>query len=157
MELEKKVHNLEQNLIQLKSSQLIGSSNARAIEVWNFSESGTTTTERCYVLVFQASSTIHPLVRANATVTIGGEMAHDWYENGSFVGGKMCYITYDQTRILGDLYFNNIISQNIFDEYTTAAMFYLSNWATSNAWNYNIEGSLYATGEGKVTVYSFEV
>ena len=72
MGLAEQVHKLEEDLIQFKTSQALGSSSTRIIPVNDVSVSGNMKMEHYIIGVFKSDGTINPLITPRLTVTVDG-------------------------------------------------------------------------------------
>ena len=153
-----KVHKLEQDIIQFKSSQAIGSSSSRVKPTTQINWSGSIYGDKYIIGVFKAKDTVHPLIMPRLTVKINGQVVPDSFQNGqAVVGSNTCFMNNDLVFMLGSLYYWGDVSDNIFDEYTTG--FYLqvrkyNDWTTASP--LTVEGTVYATCEGTLTIYAHD-
>lgn len=156
--LPQKVHKLEQDIIQVKSSQTIGSSSSRVRQAISLNYSGSIYGAKYFIGVFKSKDTVHPLIMPRMTIKINGQVVPDSFVDGqAVIGGNTCTMSNELTMMLGSLYYWGDVNNNIFDEYTTG--FYVSVTKYSGyetASPITIEGTLYATCEGNFTLYAHD-
>lgn len=148
MNLAERVHNLEEDVIQFKASQALGSSSTRIIPISNVSVSGNMKMEHYVVGIFKSTGTINPLVTPRLTVKINGSTPTE--------GSRNVYITYDDFYIHYLLMSAGKINTNLFDEYTTGFLLRLNHTAYGSTQPYSVSGTVYATCEGTLTIYDFD-
>lgn len=140
MGLPEKIHQLEQDIIQFKASQDIGSSSSRIQKVATLDYTGSSTGAKYFVGVFKSKNVVHPLIMPRMTIKA----------NGQVVSG--CGFNNDTVSMLAQLYDKGTVNDNIFDEYTTG--FYLA--VLNQSGTITLEGTLYSTCEGTFTLYAYD-
>lgn len=147
-----KIHKLEQDIIQLKSSQNMGSSNSRILKIADINISKMTDAELCAIFVFRSPDTLHPIIMPRVICKVDGRIVPPMYQNGGKNTGEYCRMFYDQLTILGNLYRSGYVERGvILDEHSAAVMIQIfrDNWTDVNA---SMEGALYATAPGTIVL-----
>lgn len=152
-----KIHKLEQDIIQFKASQNIGSSNSRIIKVAHIDISKNTDMGLWVVGVFKSPDNIHPIIMPKLSCKAGGQDIPTLYVNGVKQSGWYSRMDYKDTYALGLLTYYGVVDENIFDEHTTTFMLWIDTTDPNiPSTTITIEGDLYATCQGTLEIYSDE-
>ena len=148
-----KVHQLQQDLITLKSSQAIGSSSSRIIRIAHFDESGNMKNTHYVIGVFKSNGIINPLVTPRLEVSIDGQTPSVGL---SYPLTNWAFLSYDDLALHVNLIRGGTNTSQLFDEYTTGFMVELHHNGYRITKPFSVVGDLYASCEGTLTMYNFD-
>jgi len=152
--MEDAIHKLEQDIIEFKASQGIGSSSSRILKAGEIDFSSTMYMDKYIIIVFKGKS-IHPIIMPRLECRINGSKCKDLYLNGVRQTGNVCWLNYDTTMMLGTLYYHNDADSNTFNEYTTGVYIQVGKDDFNEA-SVTVKGTLYASCEGEMRIYSYD-
>lgn len=143
-----KIHKLEQDLIQFKSSQAIGSSSSLIVPVGmvDTTLSNTGYLGATVICKFTTDKVINPIIMPRVQIYIdGAEVTHEDSD-------ALIMLSYDDIEVATSLY-NWGYGYSQPDEKTAAFRLYVSNNSSSTC-AFRIVGTIYSTCEGNLQTYT---